>query len=236
MLTDLELTILSIVAEGARYGTELQHAIDERGLRDWLTIGEASTYYILAKLEKQDLLTSRQETGAPQDRTVFAITEAGRGVLQTAVNNLLREPRGFGAGLDLGLANLSVLKPSQVYQALKHRSVMLRAQLNAAQAAYLRAIEENASGADARRALYSHGIALMDAELAWLATFMADWKSRYPAVEHDGQAVPSSLDDEDSPHQQQTQIHRRTAPGNPAKQAQQINRKDLSPPNSSADK
>ena len=57
MLSDIELTLLSMVAEGARYGSEIEAMIEARGLREWLNIGSASFYYILARLEKQGLLT-----------------------------------------------------------------------------------------------------------------------------------------------------------------------------------
>ena len=43
-MTDAELTILSLVAEGPRYGYEIQQLIDQRGLREWLTIGFSSIY------------------------------------------------------------------------------------------------------------------------------------------------------------------------------------------------
>ena len=57
-MTNAELTILSLVAEGPRYGYEIQSLIDERELRDWLAIGSSSIYYVLNKLESQHMLTS----------------------------------------------------------------------------------------------------------------------------------------------------------------------------------
>ena len=41
-MTDAELTILSLVAEGAQYGHQIQQIIDERGLREWITVGFSS--------------------------------------------------------------------------------------------------------------------------------------------------------------------------------------------------
>ena len=83
MMTDAELTILSLIAESPRYGYEIQQLIDERGLREWLTIGFSSVYYILNKLENQKMLTGkfRQEARGPA-RKIYEITEAGRGILQ----------------------------------------------------------------------------------------------------------------------------------------------------------
>src|SRR5262250_2047263 len=98
MMTDAELTLLSLVAESPRYGYEIQQVIDERGLREWLTIGFSSLYYILNKLERQNMLVGQlQPDGRGPARKVYSITEAGRGILQTAVSDLLRQPRSLGS-------------------------------------------------------------------------------------------------------------------------------------------
>jgi DNA-binding PadR family transcriptional regulator len=53
MLSDVELTLLSLVAEGPRYGSEIEQLIERRGLREWLIVGRDSFYYILYRLEQQ---------------------------------------------------------------------------------------------------------------------------------------------------------------------------------------
>lgn len=57
-MTDAELAVLSILAEGPIAGHELQAEIDRRGLRAWTDIGVASVYYLLRKLERQGLAQS----------------------------------------------------------------------------------------------------------------------------------------------------------------------------------
>src|SRR5687767_13821577 len=113
-LTEAELTILGLVAEGMRDVQEIKGVIDERELRDWLNVGTASVDYILNKLERQGLLMSHTIRGADGARLMaYQISEAGRGVLQTAITDLLQHPRSLGTGFELGLANLNVLKPGQ---------------------------------------------------------------------------------------------------------------------------
>lgn len=185
-MTDAELTILSLIAENPAMGHQIQQIIDERGLREWLTIGFSSVYYILNKLEKQNLITSvlRQERRGPA-RKIYAITEAGRGILQTAVSHLLSQPRALGSGFELGLANIHALKPHQVYRELSHHRDDLKYQLNIVQASWKRHQGEDSERvAEHISALYTHSIALMNAEIAWLEQFIIDWQNRYPDMEH----------------------------------------------------
>lgn len=185
MMTDAELTILSLVSEKPGMGHEIQQTIDERGLREWLTIGFSSVYYILNKLEKQNLISSvlRQERRGPA-RKIYMITEAGRGILQTAISHLLSQPRTLGSGFELALANLHALKPYQVYRELMHHRDDLRYQLNIVEKSWERHQQEDIEdAAEHISALYTHSIALMRAEVKWLEQFIMDWKARYPDME-----------------------------------------------------
>ncbi|MBI5666641.1 MAG: PadR family transcriptional regulator [Chloroflexi bacterium] len=219
MMTDAELTILSLVAEGPRYGYEIQQIIDERGLREWLTIGFSSIYYILNKLEQQNIVTSRlQPEGRGPARKVYSITEAGRGILQTAIADLLRQPRALGSGFELGLANLRALKPRQVYQVLRHHRSDLQYNLDAVEKAWQRHQQEGTANGDHILALYTHSIAVMRAELEWLDTFLNDWKTRYPGVEQDN---PS---DDTDPSTADTRVNSRTQSSDPVKMIQRLKR------------
>jgi DNA-binding PadR family transcriptional regulator len=185
MMTDSELTILSLVSEKPSMGHEIQQSIDERGLREWLTIGFSSVYYILNKLEKQNLISSvlRQERRGPA-RKIYTISEAGRGVLQTAVSHLLSQPRSLGSGFELGLANLHALKPHQVYRELSYHRDDLKYQLALVEKSWERRQSDEAESlAEHISALYTHSIAIMRAEIEWLEQFIVDWKARYPDME-----------------------------------------------------
>ncbi|MEO1444007.1 MAG: PadR family transcriptional regulator, partial [Chloroflexota bacterium] len=57
-MDDMQLVILSIVAETPRYGHEVQQVIERRQLRQWMTVGHASVFYVLNQLEKENLVRS----------------------------------------------------------------------------------------------------------------------------------------------------------------------------------
>src|SRR5258708_36440102 len=88
-MTDAELAILSLLSEGPSFDSDLNVAIDERGIRKWTAIGYSSMYYVLAKLERQGLV---ERTGDESERRRYQISPAGGCVLQTAVADLLRTP------------------------------------------------------------------------------------------------------------------------------------------------
>lgn len=222
MLSDVELTILSLVAEGSRYGEEIEQLIDLRGLREWLPVGSASVYYILSRLEQQELLTGMHRPGddgasAPSAgaRIVYQITDAGRGVVQTAVADLLSHPRTLGEGFALGLANLGILKPPHVYQMLVQHRDDLTHQLQSTEAHWARRQSEEAPS-QGTQALYSHGIAMMRAELDWLSNFIDEWRVRHPMVERD--------EARESDESTQTPLHRRTVNDDHDKQLQRLKR------------
>jgi DNA-binding PadR family transcriptional regulator len=220
VMTDAELTILSLVAETPRYGYEIQQVIDERGLREWLTIGFSSLYYILNKLERQNMLTGQlQPDGRGPARKVYSITEAGRGVLQTAVSDLLRQPRSLGSGFELGLANLKALKSRQVYMVLHHHHIDLKQGLEQVEKAWAKHKEEHDTS-DHINALYTHSIAMMRAELEWMEAFLTDWKARYPGVERDDNHESQETD----PSRVVTRMNPRTAQSDPAKMIQRLKR------------
>jgi DNA-binding PadR family transcriptional regulator len=220
-MTEAELTILSLVAEGPRYGYEIQQIIDDRGLREWLAIGFSSIYYVLNKLENQKMLTSQlRAEGRGPARKIYQITEAGRGVLQTAVSDLLRQPRSLGSGFELGLANMTTLKPEQVYKVLTYHHDDLKRQLDLVEKSWQRHQDgDDPVVADHIRALYTHSIAIMRAEQEWLSEFIEDWSNRYPAVKS---IDPDKLK-EDDPHIAETVVHRHTTP-DPAKMIQRLRR------------
>lgn len=221
-MTEAELTILSLVAEGARYGHEIQQIIDERGLREWLTVGFSSIYYILNKLEEQQLVSSElRSQGRNPARKVYTITDAGHGVLQTAISDLLRQPRAIGSGFELGLANLYALKPRQVYKVLSDHKTDLTQRLALIETSWQRYQQEDDRTPDHIWALYTHSIALMRAELQWMTTFLTDWAKRYPAVER---PTTEATQTPANPHSQETQLHRRVPPDDPAKMIQRLKR------------
>jgi DNA-binding PadR family transcriptional regulator len=206
-MTDAELAILSIVAEGPIYGYDIQTIIAQRGLRAWTNIGVSSMYYVLEKLERQGLIESQETTEGPARRQ-YRISPAGFGVLQTAVADLLSTPREYANGFELGLANLHVLRPSQIRTAFIAYRQELVTRLTQARERWHKFKDHNAPfNVDA---MLGHHIAMLESELAWIKEFIEQWEAQAPPDEP-AAAPPEPADiprmkqvvlphDPDSPH------------------------------------
>jgi DNA-binding PadR family transcriptional regulator len=183
-MTDAELAILSLLAEEPYDDHELNRLIEARGLRRWTAIGNSSMYYVLEKLTRQGLIGHTKPAGKAPDkdgepaRRVYNITPAGTGVLQTAVADLLSSARSIDRSFELGLASLGVLRFSQIEAALLGRQQDLAIQLTRLQ----EAVEANpADDSFQAKALFSHRIAMIEAEIAWLESFVGEWRAQAPA-------------------------------------------------------
>ncbi|MBE2183759.1 MAG: hypothetical protein IAE89_10070 [Anaerolineae bacterium] len=207
MLTDLEITLLSVIAAAPSTRTDVERHIEQRSLRHWLLIGSSSVPLVLQKLEAYQLI---QQDHARGD-TVYQITEGGRGVLQTAMTELLRQPIGLGERFELALANLEVLTPAQVYQAVTQRSFALQSKLNRLRSRLAECTN------DTQRLLIAHSITLAEAELMWVSDFLGHWASRYPAV-----SLEPAPAEKQPMNEAATKTHKSTDAKNPGKQLQYI--------------
>jgi DNA-binding PadR family transcriptional regulator len=208
-MTDAEIAILSLLAEGPHYDHTLNDLIEKRGLRRWTAIGSSSLYYVLDKLEKQGLVRKlAEEVG----RRRYRISSAGIAVLQTAMVDLLATPHGYDKYFELGLANLQLLKTSQIRSALLNRRHDLHTLIENAESASTNETE-NANNFNTR-ALFSHRMAMLNAELTWLTGFLAEWEAQAtadPEPEIEVSEIPRARQvvlphDPDSIHKQPTQL------------------------------
>ncbi len=180
-MTDAELVLLSLVAEGPRLDYDIQQLIEARRVREWAAIGFASVYYLLNKLEEEGLLASRLEpAGRGPARRSYTLTDAGRGVLQTAIADRLSTPHDHGDGFLLGLANLHILRPEQVRHALDTYEARLRIRI-----ADLNRLRAEQAADEVERplhvlALFDYSLHMALAELEWLTEFRQAWESQAP--------------------------------------------------------
>jgi hypothetical protein len=113
------------------------------------------------------------------------------------------------------LANLGSLKPQQVYRSLLQHRESLTHRLQVAETVWGRHQNEMVVS-ESTRALYTHGIAMMKAELDWLNSFIDEWRARHPVVERD-----EAREDND---RTQTPLHHRTLDADAGKQIQKLKR------------
>lgn len=105
-MTNAELIVLGMLAEGDSYGYQIETRIKERNIRKWADIGFSSIYYVLDKLEKHGMVISvQQESAQGPSRRIFTITENGRQrLIEETLSSLSRQiplPSSFYVALAL---------------------------------------------------------------------------------------------------------------------------------------
>ena len=160
--------LLGLLLDGPRHGYDLaRYFAPGTALGDVMHLGASHLYNLLARLERDGLVTAEiQPGGSRPNRRVFHLTEAGRATAQRWIDEPVARPRE--ALLDF---------PLKFYLALHHdpaRAAALLEQQRALFAAHLRHLEEEAQhpgdGEDAAfSALVRQGrIARTRAVLDWL--------------------------------------------------------------------
>lgn len=192
LLNDLDLLALCGCAHRPIFAAALAGMLQAGAEEHALAPGEATLQAILTTLARNGLVEAQADG--------WALTQAGRGVVQTALIERLKQPACTGEALSLALDHLDVLRPIQVARALRLRRTALE---NAA--ARLSAQHGPAAG---------HRLAMARADLDWTRAFLSDWEGRYPAARSAGslEADPDA-----------TLIHRQTALS-PAKKLQRMPR------------
>jgi len=163
-LSGAEHAILSLLGEGERYGYEIEGLIMARGMREWTEIGFSSIYFLLGKLEEQELAQSAAGTRGPKSRRVFAITHLGRARLAEITEQMLAVPNRVFPHVLLGMANWPVLGELAGLPALERRREALTREI-----ARVEAMRDSQRPLpDFVESLFDYAISQLRADLAWI--------------------------------------------------------------------
>jgi DNA-binding PadR family transcriptional regulator len=123
----LGLAVLSTVTFKPMHPYEMATVMRARGKDRDMDIKWGSLYTVVANLEKHGFLTATgsDRRGGRPERTVYAITDAGRAELKDWVRELLGEPEPEFPRFMAALSVLGVLPPDEVARLLKTRLAAL---------------------------------------------------------------------------------------------------------------
>jgi DNA-binding PadR family transcriptional regulator len=176
-ITNKELAILGLISEAPKYGYQIEQDIEARGMREWTEIGFSSIYYVLNKLEKKGLLSSKIHTdGKRPARRIYELTPKGMEMFSRNIRERLSNPRPYSGDLDLGLANQPALPLPQVVTALMTHRDTLAGQITRVQEKW--AHDSQPHLPDYVHALFEHSTSLMQAEFDWLESYIRQLENR----------------------------------------------------------
>ncbi|MDQ3978347.1 MAG: PadR family transcriptional regulator [Actinomycetota bacterium] len=168
----LALAVLSYLSQRPMHPYELSRTLRERGEARSIKFNHGSLYMVFQQLAKAGFVAEQETTRAGQrpERTVYAITEAGRQELRDWLRDLIEEPRREYPHFAAALSLIGALPPDEVVDLLTKRAARLAEERDETR----NLIAETLSSGVHPLFLVEedYRLALLDAEAAFIEQFM----------------------------------------------------------------
>lgn len=168
----LALAVLGYLTQRPMHPYELSRTLRDNDDARSFKFSHGSLYMVFGQLSKAGLIVE-QETrreGQRPERTLYAITEAGRTEFREWLGHLLAEPRHEYPHFVAALAMIAALPPDQVVDLLRDRLTRLAAQRSACQE-----VIDQSLAAELHPLFLveeEYRIAMLDAETAFVTRFI----------------------------------------------------------------
>jgi DNA-binding PadR family transcriptional regulator len=131
----LAFAVLALLYEKPMHPYEISSTLRERRKEDSIKINYGSLYAVVESLEKNALIEARERVreGRRPERTVYALTDAGRAALQKWLGELLAEPTRQFTDFEAALSLMPAVPPERVVHLLRQRLDRLRDEDSACQ-------------------------------------------------------------------------------------------------------
>lgn len=163
----LALAVLATLVEGPMHRYEIAAKMRNRGKERDMDIKWGSLYTVVQNLEKHGFLeiVGSERDGARPERTIYALTPAGRAETEDWTRELLSTPAQVHFPFVSGLSVAAIVPPDEVITLLAQRSERLNRQIAADRAAL-----DEVRDTVPRLFLIENEftIAMLEAEVAWV--------------------------------------------------------------------
>lgn len=199
----LALAVLGTLIEGPMHRYEIAATMRNRGKERDMDIKWGSLYTVVQNLEKHGFLeiVGSERDGARPERTIYAITPAGRAEAQDWTRELLSTPEPVHHPFVSGLSIAALIPPDEVIALLEERSGRLAQQI-AADRAEIDKVRDTVPRLFLIESEFT--IAMLEAEAAWVEALRkeladgdfpdVDWWRRMHAEGVDPQEVATRVE------------------------------------------
>jgi DNA-binding PadR family transcriptional regulator len=168
----LALAVLSYLTQGPMHPYELGRTLRDHGDERSIKFNHGSLYMVVQQLDRAGFITEQETSraGHRPERTVYAITDAGRAELRDWLRELIEEPQHEYPHFVAALSLIGALPPSEVLTLLRRRLTRL-----AAQRAEIRAIIDDTLAQGVPRLFLieeEYRLTLLDAESSFIERFI----------------------------------------------------------------
>jgi len=124
----LALAVMSYLSQQPMHPYELGRTLTEHGDARSIKFNHGSLYMVVGQLAKAGYITELETSRAGQrpERTVYALTDAGRAEFRDWLRELVSEPQHEYPHFVAALSLIAALPPSDVLPLLRHRLERLR--------------------------------------------------------------------------------------------------------------
>jgi DNA-binding PadR family transcriptional regulator len=176
-LTPLGLAVLDLLHERDMHPYEMQQLIRERHTDHVIKVRAGSLYHTVERLHRagfiEDVETGR--SGRRPERTVYAITDAGRDEFSANLYDLIRVPEDEYPVFGAALVMLQTIGPDRAVALLEQRTVAIEAALAAGEQILASLAKNGLARIHIIEVEYAQ--ALRRAELAWVRDLVEDIRS-----------------------------------------------------------
>ena len=173
----LALAVLACLVERPMHPYEMSTTLRTRGKERSIKLNYGSLYSVVEALQRHGLIEA-QETrreGRRPERTVYAVTDAGRAEFEDWLAELLSTPTHEPSSLEAALSLAAGLSPDEVARLLQERCVRLELQLRATQAGVDMSREQGLPDLFLVETLFA--VAMLQAELDFVRALAGDIRS-----------------------------------------------------------
>jgi DNA-binding PadR family transcriptional regulator len=119
----LALAVMSYLSQQPMHPYELGRTLREHGDARSIKFNHGSLYMVVGQLAKAGYITALETSRAGQrpERTVYALTDAGRAEFSNWLRELVAEPQQEYPHFVAALSLIAALPPSEVVPLLRHR-------------------------------------------------------------------------------------------------------------------
>ena len=173
----LALAVLGCLVERPMHPYEISTTLRSRGKERSIKLNYGSLYSVVESLQKHGLITAveTRREGRRPERTVYAVTEAGRTEFEDWLSELLSTPTNEPSSLEAALSLAAALPPDEVARLLEERSVRLELERKGVQGAIEVSREHGIPDLFLVEALFS--ASMLDAELDFVRHLAANIRS-----------------------------------------------------------
>jgi DNA-binding PadR family transcriptional regulator len=128
----LALAVLAELLMGPMHPYEMGRRLKEHGTDRSLKYNRGSLYMVVEQLSRAGFVVEQETVRDTQrpERTVYALTDAGRGEFYDWMRELVAEPRQEYPQFGVALSLLSVLSPASAAELLSQRVVALNGEID----------------------------------------------------------------------------------------------------------